>query len=44
MDSDMVLVMDQGRVAEYDTPEHLLSNDKSVFYGLAQEAGLGDTS
>lgn len=40
MDSDMVLVMDQGKVAEYDTPEHLLANPESVFASLVQESGL----
>lgn len=41
MDSDRVLVMADGKVAEYDTPEKLLENDQSVFYGLVNEAGLG---
>jgi ABC-type multidrug transport system fused ATPase/permease subunit len=41
MDSDMVLVMDQGQVAEYDTPENLLLNPSSVFASLVSEAGLG---
>jgi ATP-binding cassette subfamily C (CFTR/MRP) protein 1 len=41
MDSDRVLVMSQGRVAEYDTPENLLKNDSSVFTGMVNEAGLG---
>lgn len=33
MDSDKVLVMSEGRVAEYDSPEHLLQNNVS-FLGL----------
>lgn len=33
--------MAEGKVAEYDTPEKLLENDQSVFYGLVHEAGLG---
>ncbi|ORY24672.1 hypothetical protein BCR39DRAFT_546075 [Naematelia encephala] len=41
MDSDKVLVMDQGKVAEYDTPEVLLQNPSSTFYSLVKEAGLG---
>lgn len=44
MDSDMVLVMDQGRVAEYDTPENLLQNPESIFATLVEEAGLGKST
>ncbi len=32
MDSDKVLVMDQGRVKEFDTPENLLQNPVCVVY------------
>jgi len=41
MDSDMVLVMSDGKVAEYDAPEKLLENHSSLFYALVEEAGLG---
>ncbi len=34
MDSDKVLVMDKGKVAEYVTPAKLLSNSSSLFYSL----------
>ena len=34
MDSDRVLVMDRGTVLEYDTPQRLLGNKRSFFYGL----------
>ncbi|KAF9432051.1 hypothetical protein BGZ76_011324 [Entomortierella beljakovae] len=40
MDSDKILVMDQGQVKEYDTPKVLLSNKKGIFYGLAQAREL----
>ncbi|XP_063601959.1 ATP-binding cassette sub-family C member 3-like [Penaeus indicus] len=40
MDSDRVLVLDQGSVAEFDTPARLLANSHSVFYGMAKDAGL----
>jgi len=43
MDSDKVLVMSQGKVAEYDTPEKLLENETSLFRALVQEAGLGQS-
>ena len=31
---DKVLVVNEGRVAEFDTPEHLLRNPNSIFYSL----------
>ncbi|XP_069116549.1 ATP-binding cassette sub-family C member 10-like [Argopecten irradians] len=34
MNSDRVLVMDQGRVVELDSPENLLKNSQSAFYKL----------
>mmetsp|Transcript_9777 Transcript_9777/g.10517 ORF Transcript_9777/g.10517 Transcript_9777/m.10517 type:complete len:479 (+) Transcript_9777:1-1437(+) len=34
MDSDKVLVMDAGHVAEFDTPQRLLENESSMFYAL----------
>ena len=41
MDSDRVLVMSDGRVAEFDTPEELLKREDGVFKSLVDEAGLG---
>lgn len=40
MDSDKVLVLDAGIVAEYDSPANLLSNRHTIFYGMAKDAGL----
>ena len=40
MDSDKVVVMEEGRVKEVDSPENLLKNENSLFYSLAKEAGL----
>ncbi|KAK4321102.1 hypothetical protein Pmani_008086 [Petrolisthes manimaculis] len=40
MDSDRVLVMDQGRIAEMDSPSSLLDNTNSIFYSMAKDAGL----
>ncbi|XP_070559572.1 ATP-binding cassette sub-family C member 8-like [Ptychodera flava] len=34
MDSDMVLVLSEGRVMEYDTPENLLRKDGGIFASL----------
>lgn len=34
MDSDKVLVMDNGVAAEYDTPQNLLADDRSMFSAL----------
>jgi ABC-type multidrug transport system fused ATPase/permease subunit len=44
LDSDKVMVMDKGRIAEYDTPQKLLANPKSMFYALVQnwESSQGD--
>lgn len=31
---DKVIVVDKGRIAEFDSPEHLLQNENSIFYSL----------
>ena len=38
MDSDMILVMDEGEVAEYDKPAVLLDDTQSIFYSLVKNA------
>lgn len=40
MDSTRVLVLDKGKLAEFDTPKNLLENKKSIFYSMAKDAGL----
>lgn len=40
MDSDRIIVLDNGKVAEFDSPGQLLSDNKSLFYSLCMEAGL----
>ncbi|KAI8983684.1 multi drug resistance-associated protein MRP [Pilobolus umbonatus] len=42
LDSDRILVLDQGSVTEFDTPAQLLSEKDSVFYSLAKEAGVAE--
>lgn len=39
MDSDRIVVLDQGTVAEFDTPAALVRR-KGLFYELVKEAGL----
>ncbi|KAG0031446.1 hypothetical protein BGZ81_001224 [Podila clonocystis] len=39
MDSDKILVLDHGRVAEFDTPKELLQRPEGIFYSLATKSG-----
>jgi len=40
IDYDRILVLDAGKVVEFDSPKVLLDKKDSKFYGLALEAGL----
>lgn len=40
LDSDRVLVLDGGKVAEFDSPKALLANNQSIFHSLAKDAGI----
>ena len=40
MDSNRVMVLDQGQILEFDTPETLMKNKDSQFYSMAKNAGL----
>lgn len=39
LDSDRIVVLQQGKVAEFDTPEELIKR-RGLFYELVREAGL----
>lgn len=39
LDSDRIIVLDKGRVAEFETPAELVRR-KGLFYELVKEAGL----
>ncbi len=38
VDSDRVLVMDNGRIIEFDTPANLMENPQSTFARLVRQA------
>ncbi|TRY63541.1 hypothetical protein TCAL_05779 [Tigriopus californicus] len=40
MDNDKIVVLSNGRVLEYDTPNDLLSDKNSTFSSMAKDAGL----
>ncbi|GFN81567.1 canalicular multispecific organic anion transporter 1 [Plakobranchus ocellatus] len=40
MDYDRIIVLDAGRIAEFDTVEKLLENRESIFYSMVKEANL----
>jgi ABC-type multidrug transport system fused ATPase/permease subunit len=39
MDNDRILVLDKGEIAEFDTPNNLLSNSESLFYKMCVDGG-----
>jgi ABC-type multidrug transport system fused ATPase/permease subunit len=40
MDSDRIIVLDQGKVAEFDSPQNLLQDKTSKFYALCKQGGF----
>ncbi|XP_063966914.1 ATP-binding cassette sub-family C member 4-like isoform X1 [Lytechinus pictus] len=44
MDSDRVLVLDQGRIIEFDEPYVLLKDEKSLFGSMVEETGKSEAA
>ncbi|ODQ80199.1 hypothetical protein BABINDRAFT_161174 [Babjeviella inositovora NRRL Y-12698] len=40
LDSDRIIVLEKGEVAEFDTPANLLKKKESLFYALCKEGGF----
>lgn len=40
MDSDRIILLEHGKIAEFDTPSNLLADSNSLFYGMAKDAGI----
>ena len=44
MDSNRVMVLDAGKIAEFDSPNNLMADHSSIFYGMAKNAGIAEAS
>eukprot|EP00904_Undaria_pinnatifida_P007302 jgi/Undpi1/3701/HiC_scaffold_16.g07071.m1 len=43
MDSDRILVMQDGKVGEFDTPANLVANQRSLLMGFIRQTGVGSS-
>uniref|UniRef100_A0A673LR56 Multidrug resistance-associated protein 4 n=1 Tax=Sinocyclocheilus rhinocerous TaxID=307959 RepID=A0A673LR56_9TELE len=44
IDSDRILVLDEGRIHEYDAPHVLLQNQNGIFYKMVQQTGKAEAA
>uniref|UniRef100_A0A8C1TI69 Multidrug resistance-associated protein 4 n=1 Tax=Cyprinus carpio TaxID=7962 RepID=A0A8C1TI69_CYPCA len=44
IDSDRILVLDAGRIQEYDAPHVLLQNQNGIFYKMVQQTGKAEVA
>ena len=44
MDSDKVLVLDNGEIAEYDSPQVLLSKSEGIFKDMVNKSKANNSS
>ena len=40
MDSNRMMLLDQGNIAEFDSPDNLLANKETIFFSKAKNAGI----
>lgn len=40
MDSDRIVVLDKGKIVEFDSPTNLLQNKQTIFHSMCKDAGL----
>ena len=40
LESNRIIVLDKGEISEFDEPRVLLQNKNSIFFSMAQQAGL----
>ncbi|CAG5132774.1 unnamed protein product [Candidula unifasciata] len=40
LDYDRIMVLDKGKIKEFESPQALLADKSSIFHGMAKDAGL----